>query len=161
MGGDSSQCIKIWDIRACASVYELATGNNAVNSMAWDASNNTLYASTECPNMDRQGDIMTIVSQRSPGSGQHSAKRTTKRKSMNHQAQTIAGLSEHITARTTLDMSLTPGSTEFVRLSFLSMRMSFLFMTTPTDKFSFKMQPESDALPYYGSASVGSSSTFW
>ncbi|QRW11836.1 WD40 domain protein [Ceratobasidium sp. AG-Ba] len=39
--------IKMWDVRARTSVYELATGNNAVTSLAWDSSNNALYAATE------------------------------------------------------------------------------------------------------------------
>ncbi|KAH9885826.1 hypothetical protein C8Q73DRAFT_297636 [Cubamyces lactineus] len=54
-GGDRSQSIKMWDVRARATVYELATGNNAVEALAWDDKRSTLYAATECPNMDRNG----------------------------------------------------------------------------------------------------------
>jgi hypothetical protein len=36
-------------------VYELATGNNAVVSMTWDAAQNALYAATEC-GYDSYGD---------------------------------------------------------------------------------------------------------
>ncbi|OBZ70130.1 hypothetical protein A0H81_09812 [Grifola frondosa] len=53
--GQDSQQIKMWDVRARAAVYELATGNNAVNAMAWDSRHSTLYAATECGNMDRLG----------------------------------------------------------------------------------------------------------
>ncbi|OBZ65326.1 hypothetical protein A0H81_14795 [Grifola frondosa] len=53
--GQETQQIKMWDIRARAAVYELATGNNAVNTMAWDSRRSTLYAATECLNMDRLG----------------------------------------------------------------------------------------------------------
>ena len=35
--------------------YELATGNNSVLSLAWDAPRSTLYAATECEYMDRLG----------------------------------------------------------------------------------------------------------
>ncbi|RPD72488.1 hypothetical protein L226DRAFT_588175, partial [Lentinus tigrinus ALCF2SS1-7] len=54
-GGDRSQSIKTWDIRTCAMVYELATGNNAVRAISWDEKRNTLYAATECDYMDRNG----------------------------------------------------------------------------------------------------------
>ncbi|TFY57484.1 hypothetical protein EVJ58_g6993 [Rhodofomes roseus] len=54
-GGMNSEQIKMWDIRARKAVYELATGNNAVASMAWDPKRSTLYAATECERMDRMG----------------------------------------------------------------------------------------------------------
>jgi len=54
-GGQRSEAIKVWDPRAKAIVYELATGNNSVNSMAWDAPRSTLFAATECMWMDRLG----------------------------------------------------------------------------------------------------------
>ncbi|KAI0719173.1 hypothetical protein C8T65DRAFT_803280 [Cerioporus squamosus] len=54
-GGERSQSIKTWDIRARAMVYELATGNNAVRALSWDAKRNALYAATECDYMDRNG----------------------------------------------------------------------------------------------------------
>ncbi|KAI0925864.1 hypothetical protein AcW1_008183 [Taiwanofungus camphoratus] len=53
--GQSSQQIKMWDVRARATIYELATGNNAVVSMTWDSRHSTLYAATECEYMDRLG----------------------------------------------------------------------------------------------------------
>ncbi|PPQ65280.1 hypothetical protein CVT26_000240 [Gymnopilus dilepis] len=55
VGTDDSQHIKLWDIRSRRSVYELATGNNSVAGLAWDAGNNTLYAATSCPYVDRLG----------------------------------------------------------------------------------------------------------
>ncbi|KIJ66737.1 hypothetical protein HYDPIDRAFT_26162 [Hydnomerulius pinastri MD-312] len=47
-GSEKAQNIKLWDVRARAVVYELATGNNAVISMVWDDTRNALYAATEC-----------------------------------------------------------------------------------------------------------------
>ncbi|KAI9061144.1 hypothetical protein FKP32DRAFT_1605097 [Trametes sanguinea] len=54
-GGQHTESIKMWDIRARAIVYELATGNNQVEALAWDGVRNTLYAATECSGMDRLG----------------------------------------------------------------------------------------------------------
>ncbi|CAE6519833.1 unnamed protein product [Rhizoctonia solani] len=54
-GTGRGEQIKVWDVRARACVYELATGNNAVQSVAWDGQNNCLYAATECRYMDRLG----------------------------------------------------------------------------------------------------------
>ena len=54
-GTHKTQSIKVWDPRAKKLVYELATGNNAVHSLAWDAPRATLYAVTECDAMDRMG----------------------------------------------------------------------------------------------------------
>ncbi|KAI0351722.1 hypothetical protein OH77DRAFT_1523848 [Trametes cingulata] len=54
-GGDRSQSIRLWDIRAGAAVFELATGNNSVCALAWDDVRSTLYAATECPGEDRNG----------------------------------------------------------------------------------------------------------
>ncbi|KAG9082197.1 hypothetical protein FRC06_005171 [Ceratobasidium sp. 370] len=47
--------IKMWDVRARTPVYELATGNNQVESLAWDSDRNCLYAATECSYQDRLG----------------------------------------------------------------------------------------------------------
>ncbi|KAL1670643.1 hypothetical protein GGF50DRAFT_41791 [Schizophyllum commune] len=54
-GGTRSQVIQVWDPRGQKLVYELATGNNAVQGLVWDAPRNTLYAATECTYMDRMG----------------------------------------------------------------------------------------------------------
>ncbi|QRW23498.1 ribosomal protein L44 [Rhizoctonia solani] len=54
-GTGKHEQIKVWDIRACTPIYELATGNNAVKSLAWDSKRNCLYAATECAYMDRMG----------------------------------------------------------------------------------------------------------
>ncbi|KII84429.1 hypothetical protein PLICRDRAFT_46338 [Plicaturopsis crispa FD-325 SS-3] len=54
-GCGKGEQIKLWDIRARTAVYELATGNNAVNALAWDSRHNTLYAATECSYMGRMG----------------------------------------------------------------------------------------------------------
>ncbi|KAI5898084.1 uncharacterized protein SCHCODRAFT_02744383 [Schizophyllum commune H4-8] len=54
-GANKTQCIRVWDPRAKKLVYELATGNNSVQSLAWDAPRSTLYAATECNALDRAG----------------------------------------------------------------------------------------------------------
>ncbi|CAE6469282.1 unnamed protein product [Rhizoctonia solani] len=54
-GTTKSEHIRLWDIRARACVYELSTGNNAVESLAWDVRNNCLYAATQCDNMNSFG----------------------------------------------------------------------------------------------------------
>ncbi|KAI5898085.1 uncharacterized protein SCHCODRAFT_02565817 [Schizophyllum commune H4-8] len=54
-GAYKTQCIRVWDPRAKKTVYELATGNNFVQSLAWDAPRSTLYAATECDALDRAG----------------------------------------------------------------------------------------------------------
>ncbi|KAK7471959.1 hypothetical protein VKT23_000066 [Stygiomarasmius scandens] len=54
----NTQCIRTWDVRAKAAVYELATGNNGVEDLAWDGTRNTLYAATSCPGRTRMGDTL-------------------------------------------------------------------------------------------------------
>ena len=54
-GGEKSEQIKMWDVRARKAVYELATGNTGVASMAWDPKRSALYVATECIYMDRMG----------------------------------------------------------------------------------------------------------
>ncbi|KAJ7458904.1 hypothetical protein FB451DRAFT_1563781 [Mycena latifolia] len=51
----NDEVVRLWDIRARKMVYELSTGNNAVNGMAWDAAHRALYVSTTCSFMDRNG----------------------------------------------------------------------------------------------------------
>ncbi|KAH9479827.1 hypothetical protein JR316_0008422 [Psilocybe cubensis] len=55
VGEAKYQKIVLWDVRAQKALYELATGNNNVRTMAWDNSSNTLYAATECTYVDRIG----------------------------------------------------------------------------------------------------------
>ncbi|KAF7796460.1 hypothetical protein EIP86_007637 [Pleurotus ostreatoroseus] len=54
-GGENAECVRVWDLRAKKVVYELATGNNAVITLAWDAHRSTLYASTACDYVDQRG----------------------------------------------------------------------------------------------------------
>lgn len=54
-GTGKAEQIKVWDVRARTPVYELATGNNGVASLVWDAERNSLYAATETSYMDRLG----------------------------------------------------------------------------------------------------------
>jgi hypothetical protein len=54
-GTEKSEQITMWDVRARSAVYELATGNNAVESMVWDSKHNSLYAATQCDYIDRHG----------------------------------------------------------------------------------------------------------
>ncbi|KZV88372.1 hypothetical protein EXIGLDRAFT_839247 [Exidia glandulosa HHB12029] len=53
--GAGTQSIRMWDVQGQKCLYELATGNNEVSAMAWDASNQTLFAATECQSLDRIG----------------------------------------------------------------------------------------------------------
>jgi WD40 repeat protein len=54
-GSGKQEQIKVWDVRARTCVYELSTGNNAVQALVWDSKRNCLYAATECMYMDRLG----------------------------------------------------------------------------------------------------------
>lgn len=54
-GSHRGEQVKLWDVRAGSVIYELATGNNSVSDIAWNPTNNTLYAATECIYMDRHG----------------------------------------------------------------------------------------------------------
>ncbi len=54
-GGDLTQQVKMWDIRAEECVYELSTGNNAVASLAWDPARSALFVATECRYVNRMG----------------------------------------------------------------------------------------------------------
>ncbi|CAL1716909.1 unnamed protein product [Somion occarium] len=54
-GGTRSEQVKVWDVRARRVVYELSSGNTAVQAMAWDTQHSTLYAATECMYIDRFG----------------------------------------------------------------------------------------------------------
>ncbi|KAJ7199236.1 WD40 repeat-like protein, partial [Mycena pura] len=56
-GTDKSEQIKVWDVRSRKPMYELATGNTAVRSLAWDARRQTLLAATECIYRDRVGNV--------------------------------------------------------------------------------------------------------
>ena len=54
-GGQKTESVKLWDPRNKRVMYELATGNNSVTSIAWNARDTTLYAATECDYLDRLG----------------------------------------------------------------------------------------------------------
>ncbi|KAG6917861.1 hypothetical protein DXG01_000766 [Tephrocybe rancida] len=54
-GSRSQQEVRLWDIRAQSTVYELSTGNTNVASLVWDDGHNTLYAATECDYIDHIG----------------------------------------------------------------------------------------------------------
>ncbi|KAG8678274.1 hypothetical protein FRC08_017924, partial [Ceratobasidium sp. 394] len=53
-GTGKAEQVKMWDVRARTPVYELATGNNQVKSLAWDSDHNCLYAATECSYQERR-----------------------------------------------------------------------------------------------------------
>ncbi|VDC05495.1 unnamed protein product [Peniophora sp. CBMAI 1063] len=55
IGGSKSQQIKIWDASARAPLYELSTGNNTVEALAWDGSRNQLFAATSCEYLGHYG----------------------------------------------------------------------------------------------------------
>jgi hypothetical protein len=50
--GRGEEAIRLWDIRAKAPIYDLATGNNAVVSMVWNNDRNELFAATEWEHTD-------------------------------------------------------------------------------------------------------------
>ncbi|KDN48380.1 hypothetical protein RSAG8_02972, partial [Rhizoctonia solani AG-8 WAC10335] len=52
-GTNHREKIKVWDVRAKACIYELATGNNQVKSLSWDAESNSLFAYTSCGYKDK------------------------------------------------------------------------------------------------------------
>lgn len=55
-GGTKSEQISAFDARAPGrALYSLATGNNFVQSIAWQAATSTLWAATECMYVDRMG----------------------------------------------------------------------------------------------------------
>ncbi|KAI0749754.1 WD40-repeat-containing domain protein [Daedaleopsis nitida] len=54
-GGDITQQVKMWDIRAEECVYELSTGNNSVVGLAWDPARSSLFVATECRYVNRLG----------------------------------------------------------------------------------------------------------
>ncbi|TFK79671.1 hypothetical protein K466DRAFT_592276 [Polyporus arcularius HHB13444] len=54
-GGDTTQQVKLWDIRAEECVYELSTGNNSVTGLAWDDARSALFVATECRYVNRMG----------------------------------------------------------------------------------------------------------
>ncbi|RPD59645.1 hypothetical protein L227DRAFT_576066 [Lentinus tigrinus ALCF2SS1-6] len=54
-GGDTTQQVKMWDIRAEECVYELSTGNNSVTGLAWDPVRSALFVATECRYVNRMG----------------------------------------------------------------------------------------------------------
>ena len=55
IGGFKSQQVKIWDARGRNPLYELSTGNNVVEVLAWDRSRNQLLAATDCEYLDFHG----------------------------------------------------------------------------------------------------------
>ncbi|KAH8832872.1 WD40-repeat-containing domain protein [Flagelloscypha sp. PMI_526] len=66
-GCNANQAIKVWDPRARTMLYEIATGNNSVSSMAWDAPRSTLFAATGCDYMDRMGNYHDYRYAKVPG----------------------------------------------------------------------------------------------
>ncbi|KAJ6571575.1 hypothetical protein B0H19DRAFT_1130380 [Mycena capillaripes] len=55
MSSSSEEVVKLFDVRTRKTIYELATGNNEVKGIAWDASRNVLYVSAFCGHQDRYG----------------------------------------------------------------------------------------------------------
>jgi hypothetical protein len=65
-GAAHDQVVRLWDVRARKMVYELATGNNAVTGMTWDAACSALYVATACDYMDRNGETFDYRCARVP-----------------------------------------------------------------------------------------------
>ncbi|KAH6913306.1 WD40-repeat-containing domain protein [Coprinopsis sp. MPI-PUGE-AT-0042] len=53
----SEECVKLWDLRSNAPVYEMSTGNNQVEAMAWNDKGDELFAITQNINRDRMGGL--------------------------------------------------------------------------------------------------------
>ncbi|KAI0057346.1 hypothetical protein BV25DRAFT_1432852 [Artomyces pyxidatus] len=70
LGGTKSEQVKVWDVRAKLPLYELSTGNNQVNALAWDEPRQTLYAATECCYKDRNGYRIGYRAAQFPDSGE-------------------------------------------------------------------------------------------
>ncbi|KAH9928736.1 uncharacterized protein B0H18DRAFT_1000397 [Fomitopsis serialis] len=51
-GGNKTEGIKCWDVRAKKCVYELSTGNTTVTGIAWSPTQSTLYAATSSAYLD-------------------------------------------------------------------------------------------------------------
>ena len=51
-GGNKTEGIQCWDVRARKCVYEHSTGNTAVQGIAWSPETSTLYAATGCVYQD-------------------------------------------------------------------------------------------------------------
>lgn len=69
IGGKQSQQIKVWDARARKALYELSTGNNVVEGLAWDPARNELFAATECTNRGYHGTSFNYRPARFGGGG--------------------------------------------------------------------------------------------
>lgn len=52
---EEAEAITLWDVRARAAVYDLATGNNCVSGMVWNDERNELYAATYCQYLGTNG----------------------------------------------------------------------------------------------------------
>ncbi|KAI0784256.1 hypothetical protein C8Q75DRAFT_810319 [Abortiporus biennis] len=92
-GGNKTECLQVWDVRAKQLVYDLSTGNNIVQGMAWDTEHTTLYAVTECSYVDWMGgshgyrDARIPKYMRTPTQGEEGKKEedTKKKESKRHE----------------------------------------------------------------------------
>ncbi|KAJ7480853.1 hypothetical protein FB451DRAFT_1556344 [Mycena latifolia] len=53
-GSSKDEVVRLWDVRAAKTVYELSAGNNAVGGLAWDAECSVLYVATVSANFNRK-----------------------------------------------------------------------------------------------------------
>ena len=90
---DSHESIKVWDVRSKSIVYELATGNNEVSSMAWDGQRSTLFAAVECRGLGRDGCYYSYRRAKVPSGYHHPNERASvqhdRERSSIHDNQTI------------------------------------------------------------------------
>ena len=61
-----TEAITLWDVRARAAVYDLATGNNCVSGMVWNDERNELYAATYCQYLGTDGSHLDYARARIP-----------------------------------------------------------------------------------------------
>ncbi|KDR76362.1 hypothetical protein GALMADRAFT_247801 [Galerina marginata CBS 339.88] len=141
-GTDESQHIKLWDIRAQKSVYELATGNNSVEAMEWDAHTNTLYAVTCSPYIDWNGRLMNYRTARIP-------KVKTDSEGEDEEDEDKNSEDEYEDANNYVRWPKRAYHSEnYFGYVFDAGGHRFY-------KFSFKMDANPEVLPYYGSGLIG------
>ncbi|CAA7265529.1 unnamed protein product [Cyclocybe aegerita] len=146
-GTARSKCINLWDVRSRAMLYELATGNNCVEALAWDETSNSLYAATSCPHIDWNGRHLDYRPARIPKvrtgedeDGEGDSEDNAEEDDIEEPSDDICWPKGAHHAEDHFGHVFDAGDHRLY-------------------KFKFKMDPDPNQLPYYGSASL--STGFW
>ncbi|KAF8962735.1 hypothetical protein BDZ97DRAFT_1090029 [Flammula alnicola] len=148
-GTRESEHIKLWDVRARGLVYALATGNNSVTAMQWDAGTNSLYAATTCPYIGGTGQHIGYRQARIP-------KMRRERESDDQQDRDKESMDDDDDD----DEDEIEEESEDIcwpeRAYHAENHFGHVFDAGDHRlyKFSFKMDPSLDMQPYYGSGSL-------